>query len=585
MLSPGSVLQNRYRIVRLLAQGGMGAVYLAKDERLGSDVALKETFFDDESLRRAFEREARLLASLRHAALPKVSDHFNEDKGQFLVMEYIPGDDLMEMLKQRGSAFSVDEVLEWADQLLGALEYLHSRQPPVIHRDIKPANIKLTEEGQIVLLDFGLAKGAAWLKSRLMTGKSVPAFTPLYAPPEQMNQAGTDPRSDLFSLGATIYQLITGVGLVDAMTRAHAITEERPDPLRPANELNPGVPSLVADALRQAMALNRDRRFASASAMRKALRDARRASDDPTIIAAPQIHDEPKIIVMPPIVEPPSPTFEFETVTLDVKGKITNRRKGRAKYFIEDLGGGVKLEMVEITAGSFTMGSPGGEAEQSSNEGPQHQVSVPSFCMGKFQVMQEQWRAVAILPKVNSDLNPDPSHFKGSFRPVETVSWEDAVEFCARLSNKTGKTYRLPSEAEWEYACRAGTTTPFAFGETITPEIVNYDGNYPYASAPKGTYRGETIEVGKLGLANGFGLYDMHGNVWEWCMDNWHHNYDGAPTDGSVWGGGDANLRVLRGGSWYVNGGNCRAANRLSLRPGDRNFYDGFRVVVVVRTR
>jgi serine/threonine protein kinase len=294
MLTPDTILQTRYRVVKPLGEGGMGAVYLARDERLGSSVALKETLCDDESLRRAFEHEARLLANLRHAALPKVIDHFIEGQGQFLVMEFIPGEDLMQMLARRGSAFPVEEVLEWADQLLGALEYLHSRQPPVIHRDIKPANIKLTDEGQIVLLDFGLAKGAAWLKSRLMTGKSVAAFTPLYAPPEQMNQAGTDPRSDLFSLGATLYHLVTGAGLIDAMTRAHAITEERPDPLRHANELNPHVSSTVADVLKQAMMLNRERRFSSASAMRKAFRECKQP---------PKLVREDKItqIILPPI--------------------------------------------------------------------------------------------------------------------------------------------------------------------------------------------------------------------------------------------------------------------------------------------
>jgi serine/threonine protein kinase len=275
-LAPGAILQNRYRIVNLLADGGMGAVYLARDDRLKSDVALKETFFNDDSLRRAFEREAQLLANLRHAALPKVSDHFSENEGQFLVMEFIPGDDLMQMLARRGNAFPVDKVLEWADQLLGALEYLHSRQPPVIHRDIKPQNIKLTNEGQIILLDFGLAKGTAWYLSQMTTGSSLFGYTPSYAPLEQMNGSGTDARSDLYSLGATLYHLITGERPVDAMTRAQAITEERPDPLRFAHELNSHVTPDVADVLKQSMILNRERRFASAGEMRKALRDANR---------------------------------------------------------------------------------------------------------------------------------------------------------------------------------------------------------------------------------------------------------------------------------------------------------------------
>ncbi len=205
--------------------------------------------------------------------------------------------------------------------------------------------------------------------------------------------------------------------------------------------------------------------------------------------------------------------------------------------------------------------------------------------MGKFEVTQAQWRAVAGLPKVNRDLNANPSNFKGDDLPVEQVSWEEAVEFCARLTNKTGKTYRLPSEAEWEYACRAGTTTPFAFGETITPELVNYGGNYLYGSAAKGEYRQKTTPVGSLEVANGFGLYDMHGNVWEWCADPWHENYNGAPGDGSIWeANSDKSYRVLRGGSWYTDGANCRSADRLWLTPDNRGLGLGFRVVVVVRT-
>jgi formylglycine-generating enzyme required for sulfatase activity len=160
-----------------------------------------------------------------------------------------------------------------------------------------------------------------------------------------------------------------------------------------------------------------------------------------------------------------------------------------------------------------------------SDEGPQHRVTIQSFWMGKYPITQRQWQAV---------MGENPSYFKGDNRPVENVSWEDVVAFCQRLSEKTGKTYRLPSEAEWEYACRAGTTTPFYFGETITTDLVNYHGEYPYAAAPEGVYREETTEVG-IFPPNAFGLYDMHGNVWEWCADPWHDNYNGAPTDGSVW--------------------------------------------------
>jgi formylglycine-generating enzyme required for sulfatase activity len=201
--------------------------------------------------------------------------------------------------------------------------------------------------------------------------------------------------------------------------------------------------------------------------------------------------------------------------------------------------------------------------------------------MGKFAVTQEQWREIAKLPKVNLDLNPDPSYFKGKKRPVEWVSWDEAVEFCDRLSRKTGKSYRLPTEAEWEYACRAGTETPFYFGETITSELVNYHGNYTYANAPKGNCRGQTIDVGSFS-PNAFGLYDMHGNVWEWCADLWHGNYERAPADGRIWemeSDQDDSPRLLRGGSWYGNPRYCRSAIRLRFRRDLRFNYVGFRVV------
>ena len=180
------------------------------------------------------------------------------------------------------------------------------------------------------------------------------------------------------------------------------------------------------------------------------------------------------------------------------------------------------------------MGSPEDEKGRDEDESPQHRVTVSTFFISRYPVTQAQWQAIASLDKVDIDLKADPSRFKGDNRPVEQVNWYDAVEFCARLSRETGREYILPSEAEWEYACRAGTTTPFHFGETITTDLANYNGNYTYGSGPKGVYREETTPVGSFS-PNAFGLSDMHGNVWEWCEDNWHNNYEGAPTDGSAW--------------------------------------------------
>ena len=222
--------------------------------------------------------------------------------------------------------------------------------------------------------------------------------------------------------------------------------------------------------------------------------------------------------------------------------------------------------------------------------------------MGKYPVTQAQWETVTALPRVSRKLKFNPSTFtfqsKNKNCPVERVSWLDAVEFCARVCQYTGKPYRLPSEAEWEYACRAGTTTPFHFGKTITTDLANYNGNYTYGTGFEGIYRAETTPVGSFGVANAFGLYDMHGNVWEWCADPWHSNYEGAPTDGSVWDENnnynfyqdyidllvnvknDKRRRLVRGGSWFTNPIGCRTAFRLDLNaPVDRNDFFGFRVV------
>ena len=289
------------------------------------------------------------------------------------------------------------------------------------------------------------------------------------------------------------------------------------------------------------------------------------------------------------------PTYGFTTVTMDRSGNIVRRQPGKARYFTE-APGGLDLGMTYVPGGSFYMGLNASEEEEVRKEiekyyknesdwvktvMPQHQVSVRPFFIGKFQITQAQWRTIARFPKVRIDLKLDPSGFKGDKLPVENVSWEDAQEFCARLSRQTGKLYRLPTEAEWEYACRAGTLTPFAFGETITPEVVNYAGNHPYGNAKKGTYRGKTTPVGSLGMANAFGLFDMHGNVWEWCEDVRHESYDYAPGDGTAWlSGEESGSRVIRGGGWYNAGYGCRSDNRFFNQPDYRNEGVGFRVVL-----
>lgn len=233
------------------------------------------------------------------------------------------------------------------------------------------------------------------------------------------------------------------------------------------------------------------------------------------------------------------------------------------------------------------MGSPKTERDRTSSEGPQHQVSIKPFYMGKYPVTQAQWRFVANLEPISSELEPNPSNFPGNNRPVEQVSWHDAVEFCARLSRYTKRKYALPSEAQWEYACRAGTTTPFHFGETITTDLANYRGtdwkemgwDGSYVGRMEGEYREETTPVDYFDVANSWGLCDMHGNVWEWCIDHWRDSYQNTHTDERAWLTEDENnARVLRGGSWNYNPRHCRAANRRDNWPDIRDIVIGFRV-------
>ena len=270
-LAPDTVLQHRYRIVRQLGRGGMGAVYEALDQRLEITVALKETLSSEDSMRRQFEREARMLAGMQHSALPRVSDHFVEGNRAFLVMEFIGGVDLAKIIAQQPGPFPRDQVIAWADQLLDALIYLHSRDRQVIHRDIKPHNLKLTATGQIALLDFGLAKAQAADQS-VTASQAFYGYTRHYAPLEQIQDQRTDPRSDIYALGATLYHLLTGIKPPDAMVRAAAVVDGGSDPLRSANQIHEAVGPQIAAILNKAMAQKPEARYASANEFREALR-------------------------------------------------------------------------------------------------------------------------------------------------------------------------------------------------------------------------------------------------------------------------------------------------------------------------
>ena len=282
---------------------------------------------------------------------------------------------------------------------------------------------------------------------------------------------------------------------------------------------------------------------------------------------------------------------------------VIQYRERTGQFFPEDRlklePGQTPLEMVYIPSGSFMMGSPENEQGRDKSEGPQHEVTIAEpFFIGKYPITQAQWRAVAALPRIERELDPTPSKFEGDNRPVEQVSWYDAVEFCDRLAQATHRPYRLPSEAEWEYACRAGTTTPFHFGPSITTDLANYRGrdlehegrtSYPgnYGDGPHGDYRKQTTDVGSFEGSNAFGLYDMHGNVWEWCRDRWRSHSE-AFNDGSALltplknKGKKNSFHVLRGGSWYDVPEGCRSAARNGNSPDGRGEDLGLRVVCAI---
>jgi formylglycine-generating enzyme required for sulfatase activity len=276
-----------------------------------------------------------------------------------------------------------------------------------------------------------------------------------------------------------------------------------------------------------------------------------------------------------------SPNFaniQLASVKLNSKGDIVKQPITLVQVFKEDLGNTISLTMVKVSAGEFLMGSPAIEVGRFENESPQHKVNVPEFYLGQTLVTQSQWRQV---------MGNNPSHFTGNGKlPVEQVSWLDANEFCQKLSQRVQREYRLPNEAEWEYACRAGTITPFYFGETISSQIANYRAQGwqgeiyagKYGDGKLGEYRNKTTPVDNF-PPNIFGVYDLHGNVLEWCLDHWHDNYEGAPSDGSAWLSDNDTQRLLRGGSCYYRPRDCRSASRWGSVPDNRSEIIGFRVV------
>ncbi len=589
---PGQKIKNdRFEIIKELGKGGFGITYLAQDTHKQERIVIKtlnanqqgDPNFTDTQER--FLKEGFTLKTFNHPHIVKVYEPIQVNGLWGLVMEYIEGQDLREYTLEK-SRLSEAEALGYIDQIAQALDRVH--QEKFFHRDVKPHNIMLRQrQREAVLIDFGLAREYIEQQTMYLSNSM---GTELYKPIEQYELKGRfGPYTDIYALAITLYHLLTGSPpgggspLYTAKSRKDAQAGgfgKQMEEIMWGELVNAGVSDRTQAAIKAGMEIEPTQRPQTMTEFRELLGLVSKSSTTKS--------------------KYPHQTFTFNTASIEiVSGKVNIiKQSQQAEYTSEDLGSGVKLEMLSIPSGSFLMGQTeseqrelikqvGEENYQSwyASELPQHLVNVSAFYLGKYPVTQSQYLAI---------MGVNPSHWQGGNLPVEQVSWLDAQEFCDRLTAKTGKPYRLPSEAEWEYACRAKTTTPFHFGETIDAKIANYRAQdwtyqsktYPgkYGCGQLGEYRQKTTPVGSFGVANNFGLYDMHGNVWEWCLDEWLANYHGAPTDGSAWGNiisRDKNkIRLLRGGAWSNDPRNCRSAFRNRLSAVNRRNFVGFRVVV-----
>ncbi len=608
------LLADRYRAVAMIGQGGFGRTFRAVDEHKPSrpPCVIKQLYLEHPtaaSFQKAvqlFRQEAQRLEQLGiHPQIPTLFAYFNQEGHSYLVQEFIAGQTLAQRQRQQ-PVFNEAQVRSLLHSLLPVLQFVHAHQ--VIHRDLKPDNLiwrETTIPGQgracsvspeearsrqpdLVLVDFG-ASGLAQATPRA-TGTKI--YSLGYSAPEQESGKACF-ASDLYSLGVTCITLLTGCthpldlySYSDATwiwqdaLKGNPVSDRLAHLLnrliaKPINQRYPTAEAVLQDLAHPAVALS----------LTQASTRARSQSTSP--VAVPQVARGANGIGGQPQVAHPTvaclnsskPSVgtyqwlqhsQFEVITVDQQGQIVDRQHRQSRYFRELLTAGIELEMVEIPGGRFLMGATVTTGSENAAL-PPHWVTVPSFFMGRFPITQAQWKT--LMPK-------NPAWFRQADHPVEEVSWWEAVEFCQRLSAKTGRLYRLPSEAEWEYACRAGTGTPFHFGEQITTKLANCCGAFSYDPELRGQCCTQTTPVGSY-PPNAFGLYDMHGNVSEWCQDTWHPSYEGAPTQGEAWIDTSVEhpYRVLRGGAWNAYARQCRSSSRNRNIETFRGNFVGFRVV------
>jgi formylglycine-generating enzyme required for sulfatase activity/predicted Ser/Thr protein kinase len=619
-----------YQVQREIGRGGMGVVYLAHEQSLGRVVAVKvlaSRLADDAAYVKRFGREARAVARLDHPNIVHALSVGEQDGLYYIAMQYVKGRSLAQFIREK-SPLEWRGALDITRQAAEALAEAHKHG--IIHRDIKPDNIMVDETGRVKVMDFGLARATA--ASTKLTADGTQLGTPMYMSPEQINGNPVDGRTDIYSLGVTLYEMLTGRPPFQADTPMALMYQITHKPLPDVSKQNAAVPDNVVELVAGMTAQDPGRRYPSAQALRSRLIDvlsgssrvperqivpqaamaldaqlrsdilelstgltASRSTHAVSSQAPASAQDEPStrvtigrrsvlamLVVLfvllgvslwprgngGGIAEAPvpaeTPATEPPAESSDI-GELTWRTKGEGAVLT--LPGGVTVEMVWIPPGTFMMGSPPGEEGRADDEKQRKVTISKGFWMGKYEVTQAQWKAV---------MGSNPSDFKGDNLPVENVSWNDCQEFIKRLNARREGRFRLPTEAEWEYACRAGTTTPYHFGRTISTDQANYSGISDVTG--KRVYRKQTTDVGSF-EANAWGLCDMHGNVWEWCQD-WFGDYSGSTVTDPT-GATSGTARVLRGAGWGYGPLTCRSAYRGSGPPDNRSWDDGFRVVVV----
>ncbi len=511
-------LIGRYKILRLIGEGGMASVYEAKHETLGTKAAIKilnPILSANKQIRERFKNEAKMMASFDHPNITRVLDYEESNTYLAITMEMLAGVDMNVHIKEHGK-LEVDSIKKIFSQVLSAFSYAHKQG--IVHRDIKPSNIFLLPDGKVKILDFGIAK--LFGQGNEMTQTGTQMGTPIYMSPEQVKaDKSIDHRSDIYSLGVTMYYALNGKPPydVDIISQYDIFTKIVNEPLCLTSIAGELVP-----LIKKACEKDREQRYQSCEEWLAAMKEPSNKNSNAS-----------------------SGEFSLEAGGEDPKPTV---------------------QWASIPLGTFIMGSPADEVDRSDDE-IEHYVIVSGYKISAYKVTFDQYDAFC---EATGRMKPDDSGWGRGKRPVINVSWSDATAFADWMG------CRLPTEAEWEYACRAGSTTPFNTGYNLTTDQANYDGNFPYNNNAKGIYRAQNTEVGNF-APNAWGLYDMHGNVYEWCSD-WYSDYPSSSQTNPS-GPSEGLYRVFRGGRWSSRASSCRSANRSTSDPDDFNNFIGFRIV------